>query len=129
MSGEFNQQSMSEISDNIINVLNLCLQNKELWKTDKYGMLRKIKDKYEDFYELYPRICRILVFSDDITPLLGMIQTFSKVQSGELSFQDANDSITNAINAKYIDGVLNSETLVKEREEKIKKEKKEMIIE
>jgi hypothetical protein len=123
MSGEFNRESMGVISEKIILVLQLCLEHKELWKTDKYGMLRKIKDHYEDFYELYPRICRILVFADDITPLLGMIQTFSKVQSGEMSFQDANDAITNAVNAKYVDGVLNSDKLVKEREEKKKKEK------
>jgi len=86
-------------------------------------VLSKIKDKYEDFYELYPRICRILVFSDDITPLLGMIKTFSKVQVGELSFQEANESITNAINSKYVDQVLNSDKLVKERDEKKKNEK------
>lgn len=127
MSGEFNQESMGVISEKIILVLELCLENKELWKTDKYGMLRKIKDKYEDFYELYPRLCRILIFADDITPLLGMIKTFSKVQTGELSFQEANDSITNAINAKYVDGVLNSDTLVKEREEKKKKEKIKVV--
>jgi hypothetical protein len=123
MSGEFNQESMGVITDKIIKTLNLCLENKNLWTTDKYGMLRKIKDTYEDFYELYPRICRILVFSDDITPLLGMIKTFSKVQSGEMSFQEANESITNAVNAKYVDGVLNSDKLVKEREEKKKNEK------
>lgn len=123
MSGEFNRESMGVISEKIIKVLQLCLDNKELWKTDKYGMLRKIKDKFEDFYELYPRICRILVFADDITPLLGMIKTFSKVQTGEMTFQEANDSITNAVNAKYVDEVLNSDKLVKEREEKKKKEK------
>ena len=123
MSGEFNKESMSVMSDNIIKVLQLCNQFKDLWKNDKYEMLRKIKERYEDFYELYPRICRILVFSDDITPLLGMIQTFSKVQAGEMSFQEANDSITNAVSAKCIDGVLNSETLVKEGEEKMRKEK------
>jgi hypothetical protein len=127
MSGEFNQESMGIISEKIIAVLELCLENKELWKSDKYGMLRKIKDKYEDFYELYPRLCRILIFADDITPLLGMIKTFSKVQVGEMSFQEANDSITNAINAKYVDGVLNSDTLVKEREEKKKKEKIKVV--
>ncbi len=123
MSEQLNKQSMNLICDNIIKILQLCNQYVDLWKNDKYEMLRKIKEHYEDFYELYPRICRILVFSDDITPLLGMINTFSKVQSGEISFQEANNSITNAINAKYVDGVLNSDTLVKEREEKIKKEK------
>jgi hypothetical protein len=123
MSSEFNKESMGVISERIIQVLHLCLENKELWKNDKYGMLRKIKDTYEDFYELYPRLCRILIFADDITPLLGMIKTFSKVQIGEMSFQEANDAITNAVNAKYVDGVLNSDKLVKERDEKKKKEK------
>ena len=127
MSGEFNQESMGIISEKIIMVLHLCLENKELWKTDKYGMLRKIKDKYEDFYELYPRLCRILIFADDITPLLGMIKTFSKVQVGEMSFQDANDAITNAVNAKYVDTVLNSDKLVEEREKKQKKQKIKII--
>jgi hypothetical protein len=125
MSGEFNRESMSVISDKIIKILYLCLENKDLWTNDKYAMVRKIKEEYEDFYELYPRICRILVFSDDINPLLGMINTFSKVQAGQMSFEEANESITGAINAKYVDGVLNSESLVKEREEK---KKKEMII-
>lgn len=125
MSGEFNRESMSTMSDKIIKVLYLCLDNKELWKNDKYAMVRKIKEQYEDFYDLYPRICRILVFSDDITPLLGMINTFNKVQAGQMTFEEANNSITGAINAKYIDGVLNSDPLVKEREEK---KKKEMII-
>jgi hypothetical protein len=127
MSGEFNRESMGVISDKIIKALHLCLENKQLWKEDKYGMLRKIKEKYEDFYELYPRICRILVFADDITPLLAMIQTFSKVQIGEMSWEEANDSITKAINSKYVDGVLNSEKLVKERERKQKKEKLKVI--
>ena len=125
MSGEFNKESMGVISDKIIKVLQLCLDNKEMWKNDKYAMVRKIKEEYEDFYDLYPRISRILVFADDITPLLGMINTFSKVQAGQMSFEEANNSITGAVNAKYIDGVLNSEPLVKEREEK---QKKEMII-
>ena len=125
MSGEFNKESMGVISDKIIRVLQLCLDNKEMWKNDKYAMVRKIKEEYEDFYDLYPRISRILVFSDDITPLLGMINTFSKVQAGKMTFEEANNSITGAINAKYIDGVLNSEPLVKEREEK---QKKEMVV-
>jgi hypothetical protein len=125
MSGEFNQENMSTMSDKIIKVLYLCLDNQDLWKNDKYAMVRKIKEEYEEFYELYPRICRILVFADDITPLLGMINTFNKVQQGQMTFEQANESITGAINAKYVDGVLNSDTLIKEREEK---KKKEMVI-
>jgi len=124
---EFNKESMEVISDYIIQTLALCKANKELWTNDKYGMLKIIKETNEYFYETYPRLCRSIVFSEDITPLLGMIHTFGKVQAGELSFEKANESITNTINAKYVDNVLNSDKLVQEREEKRKNEKIKII--
>ena len=116
----FNTQSMCDIADNIIKVLSVGKENKETWKTDKYAMLRLIQADNPKFYELYPRICRIIVFEDDITPLFGMMNTFSKVQNGDLSLDKANSTISDAINAKYIDPILNSDKLTKEREEKIK---------
>ncbi len=116
----FNSQDMNYIADNIIKALDLCKQNKEVWKSDKYAMIRLIQADNPKFYELYPRICRIICFEDDITPLLGMMNTFAKVQNGEMSLEKANDVIGTALNAKYVDPVLNSEKLTKEREEKIK---------
>jgi hypothetical protein len=116
----FNTQNMNYIADNIIKALNLCKENKTVWNTDKYAMIRLIQADNPKFYELYPRICRIICFEDDISPLLGMMNTFAKVQNGEISLEKANDDIGNALNAKYVDPVLNSEKLTKEREEKIK---------
>jgi hypothetical protein len=52
-----------------------------------------------------------------------MLEKFGKVQVGQLSFQEANDNIVNELNEKYVDGILNSDKLVKEREEKINKDK------
>jgi hypothetical protein len=46
------------------------------------------------------------------------MNTFAKVQNGELSLEKANDSISGALNAKYVDPILNSEKLTKERDEK-----------
>jgi len=114
----FNTQDMNYIADNIIKALNLCKENKTVWQTDKYAMIRLIQADNPKFYELYPRICRIICFEDDITPLLGMMNTFAKVQNGELSLEKANDAISGALNAKYVDPILNSEKLVKERDEK-----------
>ncbi len=114
----FNTQDMNYIADNIIKALNLCKENKNVWQTDKYAMIRLIQADNPKFYELYPRICRIICFEDDITPLLGMMNTFAKVQNGELSLEKANDAISGALNAKYVDPILNSEKLVKERNEK-----------
>jgi hypothetical protein len=120
MSGEFNKENMVEICDHIIKAIYVCLENVDLWKNDKYSMLKLIKTNNEHFYETYPRICRMVVFTDDITPLLGMIKTFAKVQNGELGFDAANKSITEAINSKYVDNVLNSDKLKEERGRKMK---------
>ncbi len=114
----FNTQDMNYIADNIIKALNLCKENKTVWQSDKYAMIRLIQADNPKFYELYPRICRIICFEDDITPLLGMMNTFAKVQNGELSLEKANDAISGALNAKYVDPILNSDKLVKERDEK-----------
>ena len=117
---KLNEQKMSFICDQIINVLKFMRQNKTIYNENKDEMLRMIKNEMPNFYNIYPRICRSLVFEDDISPLLGMIQTFGKVQNKEMSWEKANNLITNALNAKYVDPVLNSEKLVREREEKQK---------
>lgn len=117
---KLNEQKMSYICDEIINVLKFMRQNKEIYNENKDEMLHMIKSEMPNFYTVYPRICRALVFEDDISPLLGMIQTFGKVQNKELSWEKANNMITTALNAKYVDPVLNSDKLVKEREEKQK---------
>lgn len=117
---KFNTEKMSKLCDDIIRALAIITQNKNTYNTDKTEMLRLVKFDNPAFYEKYPRICRTLVYEDDISPLLGMIQTFAQVQEGKISFEKANNLISGAINAKYIDPVLNSDKLVKEREEKQK---------
>jgi len=117
---KLNEQKMSYICDEILNVLKFMRQNKEIYNENKDEMIRMIKSEMPNFYTVYPRICRSLVFEDDISPLLGMIQTFGKVQNKELSWEKANNMITNSLNAKYVDPVLNSDKLVREREEKQK---------
>ena len=119
---ELNQESILSISDHIINVMGICLQNKAVYDTDKREMMQIVEASNKYFYDNYQRICRIIVQGHDIRPLLSMLEKFGKVQVGQLSFQEANDNIVNELNEKYVDGVLNSEKLVKEREEKIKKE-------
>jgi len=126
MSGEFNKENMEVMCDRIIKALNVCMLNKELWKSDKYEMLKLIKVNDEFFYDNYPRLCRILVFSEDITPLLNMIKTFSRVQNGDLSFDEANKTITNSLNSTYVDDVLNSDKLKEERAKKIREKIQEI---
>ena len=86
-------------------------------------MMRIMEGKLPNLYENYPRICTTIVQGHDIKPLLAMLQKFAKVQSGEITLDQANDEITNSLNDKYVNGILYSDKLVKEREEKIRQEK------
>ena len=117
---KLNTEKMSKICDEIINILLLIKKNNDLYINNKDEMLKLVQKENPSFYNLYPRICRTLVFENDISPLLGMIKTFGQVQEGNISWNKANDMITGTLNAKYVDPVLNSEKLVKEREEKQK---------
>lgn len=116
----FNTEKMSKLCDDIIRTLDIIGKNKNIYETNKTEMLRIVKFDNPVFYDKYPRVCRTLVYEDDISPLIAMIQTFAQVQEGKISFEKANNIIGGAINAKYIDPILNSDKLVKEREEKQK---------
>lgn len=112
---EFNNENMKGLSDSIIRALHVCLKNKDIWKNKKLEMIRLVQEDNIEFYEKYPRICRMLVHTDDISPLINMIKTFSEVQVGKMQLDTANDLITNKLNSTYIDDVLESEPLVKRK--------------
>lgn len=118
----FNNQNMCEMADEIIKILATCNKNKETWQKDKYAMIRIIQAEHPKFYEVYTRVCRILVLEENIEPLMAMMKTFANVQNGEISLDKANEVITKGLNSKYVDPVLNSDELVRERERKIKEE-------
>ena len=118
----FNNDNMMDVADNIIKALNVCLVNKTLWKNDKPKMLKLLEADNPVFYDMYPMICNRLIYCDDIKPLLGMISIFNQVQSNTLSLEKGNSLISSSLNKLYVDDVLNSEKLTKEREEKMRTE-------
>jgi hypothetical protein len=117
-----NKESVTILTDLILEGLKICNSFKETWKTDKPKMMRLMEANNKYLYDNYPRICTTLVQGQDITPLLLMLKQFSRVQSGEISLDTANDEITTTLNEKYVNGVLYSDKLVKERESKMHKE-------
>lgn len=116
----YNTEKMSKLCDNIIRALGVIKKNESIYQSNKEEMFKIIKFDNPEFYEKYPKICRILVYTDDISPLIKMIKTFGQVQEGTMSFDKANNIISSTINSLYIDPILNSDKLVKEREEKQK---------
>lgn len=118
-----NTQPVNDICDNIIRAFKVCLANKQVWKDDKREMLKKIQFDNPTFYELYPRISRIIAYeSESIEPLIGMLKIFGKVQADEMSLDAANNLIGDSLNDIYVNPILKSEALTKERNEKIKAE-------
>lgn len=118
----FVNQDMNVLCDNIYKAFLLCKDNQDVWNDDKIEMLKIIKQNLPDFYKDNSRICRSIVNQENIDPLLLMIRTFHLVQLGEITLDQANKHITETLNAAFVDPVLNSEQLVKEREEKQKLE-------
>lgn len=117
-----NKESITILTDLILEGLKTCNNFKETWKTDKPKMMRLMEANNRYLYDNYPRICSTLVQGQDITPLLLMLKQFTRVQNGEITLDKANDEITSTLNEKYVNGVLYSDKLVKERESKMRKE-------
>lgn len=119
----FNKESVLTIADNIIDVIDFCLANKSLLKNDKAEFLKRLEGHNYYFYNKYNRICRDVVEMDNIEPLISMLKTFYKVQNNEMDYEKANKFVGDAINGTYVEPILNSETLKKEREKAIAKER------
>ena len=124
MSNEiYNKEDISGIMENIVDMYRLCGANKEIWKNDKEKMGDLMEKRNPLFYNKYHRICKTLIEYEDIRPLIAMLKSFYQVQTNKLSFSEANKNFNDANNAVFVEPVLNSEKLVKEREEKMKQEK------
>jgi len=119
---EFNLESVDLILTKVVNIQSFCLEHKEIFQNDKRKMLELVENAFPHFYDQYPRICRMILSGENLDPLFQMIQLFGKVQTGNISFEKANDIIVNGLNARYVNPILDSEQLVKEREEKMRKE-------
>ena len=76
------------------------------------------------FHDNYYRITKTLVDYDNIDPMLAMLRQFHQVQTKKINFEDSTKIINDSINATYVDPLLDSNDLKKEREIKIANESK-----
>jgi hypothetical protein len=116
---EYNKESIDTIVDNIISIIKCCLENKDIWNNNKDEMI-KIVEKYNKyFHDNYYRITKTIVEIDNIDPLLGMLRKFHSVQSEKIDFESVNKIIQDGINDVYVEPLLQTDKLKKEREIKI----------
>lgn len=120
---EFNKESVDIIVENIIDIIKCCLAHKDIWNTDKNKMIQIVEKHNKYFHDKYYRITKTLIEYDNIDPMLAMLRQFHKVQTDQLNFEEASKIITDATNEVYVEPILNSDKLKKERELKIAQEK------
>lgn len=117
--GKLNEQKMAYICDELIDILKFMRQNKEIYKNNRDEMARMIKLEKPNFYQLYPRVCRSIIYEDDIQELIKMIHMFGNVQEKNMDWEKANKIICEDLNDKYVNPILNSEKLTNERKNMI----------
>ena len=120
---EFNKESVDIIVDNILDVIKCCLAHKDIWNNDKAQMIKIVEKHNKYFHDKYYRITKTLIDYDNIDPMISMLRQFHKVQTDKIDFETAGKIITDATNETYIDPILNSDKLKKEREIKISQNK------
>ena len=121
---EYNKESVDNIVDNIIDVINCCLEHKDIWNTDKKEMINIVEKHNKYFHDNYYRIVKTLIDYDSIEPLISMLRNFHQVQSKKMDFETASKIITDATNDVYVTPILESDKLKKEREIKIANERR-----
>lgn len=119
MSDSYNPEPVENIADDFIEVLKTCLNNKEIYKNNKEEMLNIVRQNHPIFYSNYFRLCKTAV-ETDIGPLISQMKAFYKVQKGEMTYEKASEILTEATNNTYVNPVLNSDKLKKERMKKMK---------
>ena len=121
---DFNKESIDVIVDNIISIMKCCLEHKDIWNNDKAEMIKIVEKHNKYFHDNYYRITKTLIDYDNIDPMIAMLRQFHKVQSEKMDFSECTKIINDSLNATYVDPILESDKLKKEREIKIANESK-----
>ena len=111
--------TISEIIDKFEEILVVCKLNNDIYKNNKEEMMVKIREYDPVFYNRHYRICKTIVYEDDITELQAMLEKLHEIQTNKASFEEKDKEISNKYNAKYVNPILNKKELVEERNKKM----------
>ena len=101
MNSNFQTEGVQNITTNVIHCFKFCVANKELWKTDKINIIRKMKDRFPEFYEKFPRIVHMVGNCDDSTHMTNMLKMLHEVEHGKLSLDNAHVEFNSYNNNAY----------------------------
>jgi len=113
-----------QIVEKMETIIKLCKENEELYKDKKNEMMEKIREWDPVFYNRHYRVCKTIVQEEGegVKELLSMLERLKKIEQGQTTLEEEDKKISNTYNSRYINPILNSKELVKEREEKIRNE-------
>lgn len=112
--------TIPEILQKMKEIFCLCKENQDIYKNDKDEMMRMVGGHDPVFYNRHYRICKTIVYEDDISDLLAMLEKLHKIKTNQQTLEDTDKEIANKYNSKYVNPILNKKELVEERERKMK---------
>ena len=98
----FNKEdSVVDIIGDLIECIDICIENKELWKKDKTKMVITIAQVKPEFYAKRGRLVHHIVMYDDIKTLVSMLRKLNLAQQGKVDFKEISNEMTMDINKTF----------------------------
>lgn len=107
MEGEYNQASLpntEELMDEVIKILTVITQPKykELRVLDNKRFVSELEQLFPDFSFRYFALFMQVISGEDITPLIEMLLQIDRLKRGEVSIEDAEKCVGEALANRYI---------------------------
>lgn len=102
----YTKEDVSEMIDELIEIVKVCLTNKEKWLNDKKSLYPIIREKYPKLYYERYKLVNNVVEETNIEPLLAMLKAFYNVQTGKVDALEMANSMTDIINKTYAGNIL-----------------------
>jgi uncharacterized membrane protein YjjP (DUF1212 family) len=113
MYSNFSTEGVLKITDNVKQCMRFCALNKELWQTNKIGIIREMGKEFPEFYEKFPRIVHNIGNCDDIGKLTTMLRMLHEVEHGKMTIDEAHVKFNEVNNYAYGKTIMED---IKERE-------------
>ncbi len=90
-----------EIINELIECIDICIENKNLWLTDKTKMIIFLSEAKPDFYAKRGRLIHSIVMYNDIKTMSVMLKKLYLAQIGQVNFQDISNEMVMSINSSF----------------------------
>lgn len=111
--------TVDQITEHMQIIMQICHDNNELYKNNKPEMMVKLREWDPVFYNRHYRVCKSIVFEDNITELFDMLARLKEIEKGNTTLKTQDKHISDTYNGKYINPALNTKEMIEERKQKM----------